>query len=766
MGIVRFVLKFLLLLVFICSYLVVSPQPLNAGELSWSRVAIPSNGVGGKWVLAQGSDLDHLTLASDGTLYCFANPAATQFRLFRSTDSGKSWSYCGRVEESIVDIAISPDNPSIVCYASTSQVFKSADAGNTFRALPPNPGGSGSANVEITSLDVAFADNSTYVTVGTRNNEPGQFGGVYWLNDNQTSVWQECELESADVFQVTFSPNFALDYQLNVVATDERDTVISSGVIGDNWGLHAGEARLPGLTPVSAGLAFPSDYRASVVSDNYTQFVWLNRGDGQGGVYCLRGKQFPASSTLTKLKTGDMSGLSVKGNWAEAKMMAGSADSPITFFSDNGGSTWSSCLKSPSGDAVSEVMLAPDFISSEMAFAVTIGAESAFSISLDKGTTWDQKSLIDSRISTILDMAVSPNFEQDGEQFLLTADIQNSLWHSTDGGIGWQRIFSTSSALSERVNLILLSPGYSLNNTILMAGTSAGKPVFWRSQDNGQHFTRFDSTDPGSGNPVNIDCWAFSPDDVLFVGSLDETNGLIYQTAPGSLSYIDKGMAGQQAINALALSPDYAYDHCVLAGNTNGSLFFSNDNGLVFEPLPFEPTETPFSGNVTPAFDAGFAQNKTIYASDDAAGHGIFRFVIGESSSWQSIDNELSLQAIIGPLLVSPNGILYGLNSQAVDGALKKGGIERCLNPGTASPVFATFTSGLDNGITLKKLWLQGSNLWTIDSTNNNLLSYSDGLNHPTNLVAPADGASGLEADNITLSWEPSTGSTDLPMAN
>ena len=136
---IKFVLRLLLLLIFISSYLVVSPQPLDAGELNWSRVAIPTNGVGGNWVLAQGSDLDHLTLASDGTLYCFANPAATQFRLFKSTDGGKSWSYCGRVEESIIDIAISPDNPALVYYASTSQVFKSVDAGSTFQCTTVQP---------------------------------------------------------------------------------------------------------------------------------------------------------------------------------------------------------------------------------------------------------------------------------------------------------------------------------------------------------------------------------------------------------------------------------------------------------------------------------------------------------------------------------------------------------------------------------------------------------------------------------------------------
>jgi hypothetical protein len=221
MGIIRFVLKILLLLIFISSYFIVSPQSLDAGELSWSRVAIPSNGVGGNWVLAQGSDLDCLTQGSDGTLYCFANPASTTFRMFKSTDGGSSWSYCGRVDKNIVDIAISPDNPALVYYASSSQVFKSIDAGNTFIELTANLSSSSSGNIEITSLDVASADNSTYVGIGTRDNDTAQFGGAYWLIDNQTAVWQDCGLEDADVFQVAFSPNFAADRQLNAIATDD-----------------------------------------------------------------------------------------------------------------------------------------------------------------------------------------------------------------------------------------------------------------------------------------------------------------------------------------------------------------------------------------------------------------------------------------------------------------------------------------------------------------------------------------------------------------
>ena len=100
------------------------------------------------------------------------------------------------------------------------------------------------------------------------------------------------------------------------------------------------------------------------------------------------------------------------------------------------------------------------------------------------------------------------------------------------------------------------------------------------------------------------------------------------------MSYVNKGIAGNQVLNSLALSPDYENDHTVLAGNINGSVFFSNDNGLVFEPLPFDAAEPPLSGNITVAFAANYSQNKTVYAADDTAGKGIYRFVIG-GTSWE-----------------------------------------------------------------------------------------------------------------------------------
>ncbi len=58
-------------------------------EAKWSRVNIPTEGKAGNWVLADGSDIQHLTMASDGTLYAYGK--GLTYTLYKSTNSGYSW---------------------------------------------------------------------------------------------------------------------------------------------------------------------------------------------------------------------------------------------------------------------------------------------------------------------------------------------------------------------------------------------------------------------------------------------------------------------------------------------------------------------------------------------------------------------------------------------------------------------------------------------------------------------------------------------------
>jgi photosystem II stability/assembly factor-like uncharacterized protein len=604
----------------IASLLPFSAGSAGAANLLWSRVNIPSDGAGGRWVLAAGSDIRLLTPAADGTLYCYANPAGTSFRLFKSTDGGRGWSYTGQVINEIVDIAVIPDDANCIYYATASQVYRSIDAGISFSPLPASPGGAGSNGKEITSIDAIQADGHHYVAAGIRDAGEREFGGVFVWQEGGPSIWQDTGIGNYDVCCVAFSPGFESDRQITAVVSNEADTLIKTGIYGSGWNLNAGDARISGVVPLTAAIAFPADYSSDLSLDRYTQFIALNTGSGKGGLYRLRGRAAPGESVITNLNAdsagSDIASLAVSGSAGQAVILAGAAGSARIFFSKNAGLTWSSGTRLPTGDSITCVAVSPNYVNSRELYAATAGEESAFSISLDEGNTWNQTGLIDTRIMSILDLGVSPDYDQDATLFLVTANIRSSVWRSSDGGEGWERIYCSSPMGEDRIDRVLLSPHYRQNHKVFLART--GYPFIWQSTDDGQQFKTAAPVDPQNGEPVNLYAWAITTGDTLGIGSYNGTNGLVYLTAPGSLEYIRRAGAGQDPVHSLAFSPDYAGDGTILAGNKLGSIFYSTDSGRVFEPLhnPDRPG-TPLAGRVSVAFDSDYGRSRTVYAAGD-----------------------------------------------------------------------------------------------------------------------------------------------------
>ena len=329
-------------LILLLSLLFIPVSPAIAipnGEVRWSRVDIPTEGKVGNWVLADGSDVQHLAMAIDGTLYAYGK--GLTYTLLKSTDGGYSWSYTGMVKHTIVDIATAPNDASLVYYATSSNVYKSADAGNSFVLLPPNPGGAGTNNLEITSIDVTYLDYYIIV-VGTRDTDGSEYGGVYVLNERELfTSWIDTNVGGYDVYAVAFSPNFPADRQLVAVATDETDTLVTTKVGDAGWGATIGNARLdrdnsgiptPVVVATSADIAFPEDYE--VTMGHYVLFVAIDTGSGNGDVYRIN------RTVATDLNIGfayslsniDVTALAVTGNAATAKLLAGAASSAQVYF--------------------------------------------------------------------------------------------------------------------------------------------------------------------------------------------------------------------------------------------------------------------------------------------------------------------------------------------------------------------------------------------------------------------------------------------------
>jgi hypothetical protein len=398
--------KQLRLLALLLSILVFSLAPgtaASADEVKWSQVNIPTEGSAGDWVLANGSDVQHLTMSASGTLYAYAE--GLSHTLYQSTDGGYSWSSLGGVQDSIVDIAISTQDEDIIYYATTANVYRSTDGGKKFDQLAANPGGAGSNNVEITDIAVTHL-GSSLVAVATRDTtDNSEFGGVYILDEEQlVPGWVNSNIGSYDVYALAFSPLYAADRQLVAVLTDETDTFtrFKSGDAG--WGAIFGDARLDkdnSGTPTSvavsdsAAIAFPRGYDGT--SPDATLFIAIDTGTDDGDVYKIIAAESPEGSDATDLDAGsasgmsnaDITGLAASDNDGTTCLLAGAANNAQTYYSDDDGSNWTRSRKGPTGGSKTYVLMSTDFTSSYRAYAATSGSDSAFSLSDDGGIIWN-----------------------------------------------------------------------------------------------------------------------------------------------------------------------------------------------------------------------------------------------------------------------------------------------------------------------------------------------------------------------------------------
>ncbi|MDP2930901.1 MAG: hypothetical protein Q8O05_00180, partial [Chloroflexota bacterium] len=620
--------------------------------------------------------------------------------------------------------------------------------------------------IEITSLAVAQADGSYIVAVGTRDADAAQYGGVYILDEKPAvPAWQNTNIGSYDIGAVRFSPNYPADRQLVAVLTNETDTFVTTRVGDAAWGVTLANARLnkdnaavpAPVAATAADIAFPADYD----TDENTLWVAIETGGDGGDVYRIDRIESPGSSTATDLNIGanyglrnlDVTSLAVSGETAAAYLLAGAARSAQVYRSSNGGKDWTRGSKPPTGQSDTFVLLATDFSSSGLAYAATSGTESAFSITRDGGT-WNQTGLIDTDIADIVDVAPSAD-----TLFMVTFSgaAKHSVWRSLNGGVKWERAYSSALNNVDSIQRVMLSPRYGNGSQVVfLAGNGSGGPSIWKSKNNGQDFTRRISHDPATNDTFTVDVWAAVDDDTLFVGSFDGSNSLVYVTTNSGWSFSPGTVAGNNSLSSLALSPDYKKDNTLLAGSTAGWVYLSSDNGSTFAPLPPRATSAPLTGVITVAFDPEFAKNRTIYAASRTANKGIYRFVIDKSAQWESIDGTLPTGGMVYRIAASANGALYAANYKA------GGGMERCLDPTyPLGPAFETVTRGLDEGATLTGLWSQGDRLWSIDNHNRKLMTFVDSLAHAVTPVMPSHKSTDIDTKNVSLEWQTLKGATN-----
>ena len=723
-----------------------TPAAATPDEVKWSRVDMPTEGKLGDWVLASGSDVQHLTMAIDGSLYCYANPSGTSYTLFKSIDDGYSWSYTD-YDKAIVALVGSSIDADVIYISDGSNVYKSDDAGDSFNELAAGSLealGFAITGEEITCLAVGYIDDDPYVFIGTANEAAG--GDVYYIHDVALGGgWTDLDVGNYDVYSIAASPNFTTDSQAIAVVTDMVHTYVTYnyGIISEWTRVELVDASYASFDiGAASNLCFPSDF-------NQTHELFVGVVGGDGGIYRVDedySYRFDADA--------DIISLDLVGELGNLQLLAGENANAEVWYSIDDGDSWDSTTKAPSGSGPTYVVMTDDFADSGKAYAATSGSESAFSYTADGGSTWNQVGLIDTAINTIIDLAISPNYSQDNTLFMLTFDGEHSLWRSLNDGTRWERVFTSALANVDSISLVELCPQYGNGSQVVfLAGISSGNSAIWKSTDNGQSFNSLLTT------PPPIDTWAVVNDTTLFIGSHDGGNGLVYQTSNSGQSY-SSAVAGSQPLNSIVLSPNYEQDETILVGNSDGWVYWSDDNGTSFEPLPLDATSPPLTDSITVAFDPQFSSNSTVYAASDTESKGIYRFIIDTDTEWENIDSPA--EGKLKQLRVSADGTLYATNFKP------DGGIERCLNPTySLGPTFETVTRGLDDGATLTKLWLYDNRLWSVDTAHIRLMTFTDSLTLPVTLTSPPNQAPGIgtiindTVSNVSLDWEVLSGATN-----
>ncbi|MDD5189678.1 MAG: hypothetical protein PHE50_01395 [Dehalococcoidales bacterium] len=737
--------------------LLLQTKAVDAEAAKWSNERIPLDGQMGKWALAAGSDLQCLTLAGDGALYCYATPEGTTDTLFRSRDNGISWESIGRVKDIIIDIAVCPQDPNSVYYATSTKVYKSTDGVDIFKALPANPGGAGAGNIQITSIDVLRSVNGNLVVVSTRDTDASQYGGIYLLDESLSSQsWVDLSAGNIDACRVAFSPDYAKDKTIYAVNSNETSIVISAKTEDGLWGSMIGDATIPGMIASTASMSFPGDFAST-----RTFYIGISTGSSAGDVFRIDQSTSPSLFSLTDLNAGtpdaltqvDINSISVNGNVANAGLLAGCAASTKTYASIDGGNTWFASRKPPTGQANTCVLW-----SATLACAVTTGTDSAFSVSTDNGLTWNQVSLIDTRINNIVNLAVNQSGSFSPAVYMLSPDttaLTHSLWRRGDGIEQWQRIFSSTLPGVRSLQSINCAPGNG-NQTIFLSGASATGATVWISNDTGQVFTERSA-------PCEVNSMAVLDATTFFIAGFVTGKGVIYRSNDAGSTYLDATYAGTKTICELSISPNFLQDKIILAGNVYGQVFWSNNGGLSFEQIGQQLPISAGIGKVSVAFDSKFAENKTIYAAVDTkvtttSKERIYRFVLRQSNQWQSIYAGLPDNASVTRLWHAPGGAFYALNSQPVNATDHKGGLLRSLS--ASDPSFETVNNGLDEAVTLYGLCAGGSRFWAIDTKNNAVLSITDNLTNPVYLTSPLPNTNGVDID-VTLEWFTANGATE-----
>ncbi len=702
----------------------------------------------------------------------------------------------------------SPDLMAVVCLNNTgtlrSEVYFTDDGGTTWFHIPwVHDGGEQIGDVAISPgyglNEVLIHD----IIIGSRHPDDAVADGeIYVWGYPGFSGWKAQGFPVGDVIAVRPSPNYADDFSLVVMASTTQRTYLSLGYRDTAantcaWNRNSGwpveicePSQAGGNTSgkdriITGAIALPADFTGTVVNQRLIFATYDSNGAALSlsqrldDVYRLNNTavtrmRLPGAGSSARISsiayTGDITGGKLMAGEVAADLAQASARVWICLDPLLLCPAWQMSLKPPTGggkDGFANAQLAWSADGSTAYCGTASGNrdtppkwadptgpawngqsldESAVSVSVDDGVSWNQVGLIDTHLDRLRSVAAAPD-----ESTIYVASVNDtgfdSIWRSQGSisGDTWQRVmcFSGESSVLK-----------------LAQDAKNGANIFWADQ--GTDHAR-NSTDYGQTwhdclpNIIIEDIAAPDSDDLYILRGNGEVRHGSYSGGWTWARTVDTGLTTGHTIAV--------HDNYVLVGasiNEPSPLAYSADSGQTWIRIT---TQTPTSGNRHAAFDSYFDTNQIIYVADDAG--GIYRWSLGRSSIWDDLaPPDHSFYSVH----LGSSGPVYGAFSSV------NSGVDRAIYPRSGIPkpgvYWDSVTVGLAPNVQFSgepdAMAISETTLWAIDTRDydpaigvGRLWAFTDTLaGRELRLIEPAYGAelgcdpvSGRNED-IGLYWE------------
>ena len=704
-----------------------------------------------------------------------------------------------------------PDFVTAVCMDAGGtrrrEVYYSADGGTNwhYSGIIPWQYGAGEQEGSI-AVSPAYTYQSMRVhdiIIGSRDPADGLAQGeIYILRYPGIAGWQAQGFTGGDIITLCPSPAYGSDSTIVVMSSTSQRTYINlcsrdfaantcDFNTAPNWPVElctpsqAGGSGSGKQYIITGSLSLPSDFEGGTIARRVIFAAYdsnnasLGAGQPLDDVYRLN------DSIVTRLKVPSgrprICSIAYHGTTKSGKLLAGSVTAdPLTaaatlWFTASPleqCTIWVKPLKAPTGgygSRFANAIVAWDGDGetafngtgagnrdtpvkwsdpTDLSWATVPLDESAFSVSLDDGISWNQLSLIDTQVNRYRALAVAG----DGKTVYLSSVNDNGLdssWRSRTPVVGdaWQRVACMDIASP----LLRLAPEKKDGSTTFLGNQATTRVI--QSRDSGQ---TWNECLPGA---MLQDMAAKSSDEMYVLQANALVRRGIYQSGGWSWDkFTDTGL-----LSAHTIAVQGSYVMAAAALGQQCPLSYSLNSGKDWI-LITEPAYS--SGNKHAAFDDEFKDNHLIYLADDAG--GCYRWAVGTSNRWDDMTPSNNSYFGIAPAI---DGVIYAAYSPQT-----AGGVDRSLWSRGGIPKLGIFwdslTTGLAPGVEFRlepdALVSADETIWAVDANDydpfNNigrLWAFKDTLaNHSPWLISPkgnslvyCDPVTGRNAQ-VDLTWE------------